>query len=375
MKAEQPFATWVEVDLKALKNNLKIIQKETGLPVMAVVKANAYGHGFIPITRAAEQAGVNWFGIARPRMALKMREEGIKSNILVLGYIAPERIEQMICLDVSLTVWTVEHIKLVEKAAANCQKIARVHLLVDSGMGRLGCHPEETSDLAQVIVDTDQIELEGLFSHLARADEADPAPTQKQGLVFQTVIKELADKDLLPEIIHMANSAGTLAHPETHFQLVRPGLIIYGLSPSEEVKLPDGIKPILSWKSVLASIKELPPDHGVSYGHVYVTSKKELIGVIPVGYADGYRRVPGNSVLINGVKAPIIGRVCMDQFMVKLENIPNPQIGDEVVLIGKQGNLEISANDLAQVWQTINYEVTCCIGARVPRIYPDKKAS
>ena len=375
MKAEQPFATWVEVDLKALKNNLKIIQKETGLPVMAVVKANAYGHGFIPITRAAEQAGVNWFGIARPRMALKMREEGIKSNILVLGYIAPERIEQMICLDVSLTVWTVEHIKLVEKAAANCQKIARVHLLVDSGMGRLGCHPEETSDLAQVIVDTDQIELEGLFSHLARADEADPAPTQKQGLVFQTVIKELADKDLLPEIIHMANSAGTLAHPETHFQLVRPGLIIYGLSPSEEVKLPDGIKPILSWKSVLASIKELPPDHGVSYGHAYVTSKKELIGVIPVGYADGYRRVPGNSVLINGVKAPIIGRVCMDQFMVKLENIPNPQIGDEVVLIGKQGNLEISANDLAQVWQTINYEVTCCIGARVPRIYPDKKAS
>ncbi len=374
MKTEQSFATWVEVDLKALKNNLKIIQKETGIPLMAVVKANGYGHGYMPVTRAAEEAGVDWFGVARPRMALKMREEGIKSKILVLVYIAPERIEQMICLDVSLAVWTVEHIKLVEKAAVNCQATARVHLLVDSGMGRLGCHPEETLDLAQLVVDTNLVELEGLFSHLARADESDPVPTQSQELVFHNVIDKLAKKDLLPDVIHMANSAGTLAHPETRFQLVRLGIIIYGLSPSEEVKLPAGIEPILSWKSVLASIKELPPDHGVSYGHAYVTTEKELIGVIPVGYADGYRRVPGNSVLINGVNAPIIGRVCMDQFMVKLENVPNPQIGDEVILVGKQGDQEISANDLARIWQTINYEVTCGIGARVPRIYPDNKA-
>ncbi len=371
MKAEQSFATWVEVDLKALKKNIKILQKETGVPLMAVVKANAYGHGYMPITRSAEESGVDWFGVARSRMALKMREEGIKSNILVLGYIAPERIEQMICLDVSLTVWTKEHINLVEKAAANCKRTARVHLLIDSGMGRLGCHPEETLFLARLAVKTVGIELEGLFSHLAKADEADQEPTRKQEKVFQKVIKALADDDLLPGIIHMANSAGSLVHPETRYQLVRPGIIIYGLSPSAEVHLPVGVEPILSWKSVLASMKELPPDHGVSYGHAYVTTKKELIGVIAVGYADGYRRCPGNSVLINGVKAPIVGRVCMDQFMVKLENVPNPQIGDEVVLIGKQGDQEISANDLARVWETVNYEVTCGIGARVPRIYPD----
>jgi alanine racemase len=371
MKAQQSFATWVEVNLKALKKNIKIIQKESGVPLMAVVKANGYGHGYIPITRSAEEAGVDWFGVARPRMALKMREEGIKSNILVLGYISPERIEQMICLDVSLTVWTREHIYLVKKFAASCQRTARVHLLIDSGMGRLGCLPEETLDLARLAVETDGIELEGLFSHLARADESDQKPTEKQEQVFQKVIKSLADADLLPGIIHMANSAGTLAHPETRFQLVRPGIIIYGLSPSEQIKLPAGIEPILSWKSVLASIKELPPGHGVSYGHAYVTTKKELIGVIPVGYADGYRRVPGNSVLINGVKAPIVGRICMDQFMVKLENVPDPQIGDEVILIGKQGDQEISVNDLARVWQTINYEVTCGIGARVPRVYPN----
>ncbi len=372
MKAEQPFATWVEVDLKALKNNIKIIRQETAVPLMAVVKANGYGHGFMPITRIAEEAGVDWFGVARPRMALKMREEGIQSNILILGYIAPERIEQMICLDVSLAIWTREHINLVKKAADNCQKTARVHLLVDSGMGRLGCHPDDTLELARLADKTDQVKLEGLFSHLAKADESDPDPTRKQEEIFLKAISILENENLLPGIIHMANSAGTLAHPKSRFHLVRPGLIIYGLSPSANVKLPTGIEPILSWKSVLASMKELPPHHGVSYGHDYVTTKKELIGVIPVGYADGYRRGLGNSVLINGVKAPIVGRVCMDQFMVKLENVPNPQIGDEVILIGKQAGQEISANDLAQVWNTINYEVTCGIGARVPRVYPER---
>ncbi len=371
MKAEQSFATWVEVDLKTLKNNIKIIRKETAVPLMAVVKANGYGHGYMPITRTAEEAGVNWFGVARPRMALKMREEGIKSNILILGYIAPERIEQMICLDVSLTIWTREHINLVEKAAVNCQSTARVHLLVDSGMGRLGCHPDDTLKLARLVDKTDRVKLEGLFSHLAKADESDPEPTRKQEQIFLKTIDVIENENLLPGIIHMANSAGTLAHPKTRFQLVRPGLIIYGLAPSTDVKLPAGIEPVLSWKSVLASMKELPPHHGVSYGHDYVTTQKELIGVIPVGYADGYRRGPGNSVLINGIKAPIVGRVCMDQFMVKLENVPNPKIGDEVILIGKQGDQEISANDLARVWQTINYEVTCGIGARVPRVYPE----
>ncbi len=371
MKAEQSFATWVEVDLETLKNNLKIIQEISKTPLMAVVKANGYGHGFMPITLAAEDAGVSWFGVARPRMAVKMRENGIQSKILVLGYIAPERIEEMICLDISLTIWTRNHLTLVARAAEKCQRTAKVHLLVDSGMGRLGCLPPEAHDLARAITEQEGVELEGLFSHLARADEADPTTTHKQEEVFQGVIKELKDANLLPAIIHMANSAGTLAHPSTRFQLTRPGIIIYGLAPSPEVPLPQGIKPILSWKSVLAAIKDLPPGHGVSYGHAYVTKTQERIGVVPVGYADGYRRVAGSSVLINGVKVPIIGRVCMDQFMVKLENVPNAQVGDEVVLIGSQGNEEISADDLARTWDTINYEVTCSIGARVPRVYPD----
>ncbi len=375
MKAQQPFATWVEVDLEILFNNIKIIQQTTRSPILAVVKANGYGHGFIPITRTAEKAGISWFGVARPRMAVKMRQEGIQANILVLGYIAPEHIEEMICLDVSLTVWTDQHLKLVAEAVRNCGSRARVHLLVDSGMGRLGCLPGEALDLARKIATADELEFEGLFSHLARADELDPGPTRRQEQVFNNVIAELGGEGLLPSIVHLANSAGSLAHPSTRHHLIRPGIILYGLAPSPEVELPTGIKPILSWKSVLASIKQLPPDHGVSYGHAYITKSSELIGVVPVGYADGYRRVPGGQVLINGVKAPIVGRVCMDQFMVKLEGIPDPQIGDEVVLIGKQGDQEITVDQLAAIWQTINYEVTCGIGARVPRIYPDTTQS
>ena len=371
MKAKHPYATWVEVDLKALKNNIKIIQDLTKTSIMAVVKANGYGHGFIPITKAAVEAGVSWFGVARPRMAVKIRQEGIQSNLLILGYICPERMQEMIELDVSLTIWTREHISQVELAAKSAGKNAKVHLLVDSGMGRLGCMPGEALSLAEMAQSSQLIHLEGLFSHLARADEKDPGTTRTQSEIFNQTIEELSTRDLLPEIIHMANSAGSLAHPDTRFNLIRPGIILYGLPPSSDVILPVGIKPVLSWKSVLASVKLLPPNHGVSYGHQYTTTKNELIGVVPLGYADGYRRIPGNEVLINGLKAPVVGRVCMDQCMIQLDGIPDPKVGDEVVLIGAQGDAVITADDVAHNWNTINYEVTCGIGSRVPRIYPD----
>ena len=371
MKNQQPNATWVEVDLNALQNNIKIIREHTQIPLMAVVKANGYGHGFISVTKAAVEAGVSWFGVARPRMAIKMRNEGIQCKLLILGYIPPERIEDMLELDVSLTVWTKEHLVQVERAAKSTKITAKVHLLVDTGMGRLGCMPEEALDLAKAATLSDNIHLEGLFSHLARADEQDPKPTIDQENKFNQIIDDLSSHDLCPDIIHMANSAGSLSHPRTRYNLIRPGIAIYGLPPSPHVQLPEGIKPVLSWKSVLASIKTLPPNHGVSYGHQYITSKEEEIGVLPLGYADGYRRIPGNEVLINGKKTSIIGRVCMDQCMIKLESIPNPQIGDEVILIGRQGNEEITVDQVAKTWNTINYEVTCGIGSRVPRIYPD----
>ena len=370
MESRDFYSNWIEVDLSAIAKNIALLGIKSGVKVMAVVKANGYGHGFIPVTKAAVKAGVKWFGIARPPIAVKMRAEGILCKILVLGYIPPDRIEEMIQLDVSLTIWTQNHLELIQEAAKRTTKSAKVHLLADTGMGRLGCMPEETLSLARSAAAAENVYLEGLFSHLARADELDTETTNQQEKKFKQIIQDLTQHDLLPEIIHMANSAGCLAHPKTHFSLIRPGIAIYGLSPSPDIQLPAGIKPVLSWKSVLASIKDLPPHHGVSYGHQYITAKKERIGVIPVGYADGYRLVPGNSVLVNGKKAPVIGRVSMDQCMIQLEGISNPEIGDEVVLIGKQGEDEITVDQVALTWNTINYEVTCGISSRVPRIFP-----
>ena len=371
MNANQTHATWVEVDLNALQNNVKIIQEITRTPTMAVVKAFAYGHGFIPVTQAAAKAGVKWFGVARPRMALKMREESIECKILVLVYISLKRIEEMIQIDVSLTIWTADHLKQVQQAASRTNRPAKVHLLVDTGMGRLGCKPEETFSLARSASAAENVYLEGLFSHLARADEPDAKTTSNQEKKFYQLVQTLDQQDLLPEIIHMANSAGSLAHPKTHFNLIRPGIAIYRLPPLSDVQLLEGIKPVLNWNSVPARIKELPPNHGVSHGHKYITTKNELIGVIPVGYADGFRRVPGNEILINGKKAPVVGQVCMDQCIVQIEGIPNPQVGDEVVLIGYQGDEEITADQVARTWNTINYEITCGISSRTPRIFPD----
>jgi alanine racemase len=241
--------------------------------------------------------------------------------------------------------------------------------LTDTGMGRLGCLPEKTRNLIKLVQDTPNITAEGLFSHLAKADEANPFTTLQQENVFREVIDDLQSHDLLPSILHLANSAGSLVYPSAHYNLIRVGIAMYGLPPSPEVTLPTGISPALQWKSVLASIKTLPPGHGVSYGHQYFTSGSEKIGVVPIGYADGYRRVPGNHVLIQGQKVPVVGRVCMDQCMVQLDGISNPQVGDEVILIGSQGNQVITADDLASTWETINYEVTCGIGSRVPRLF------
>jgi alanine racemase len=365
----QPYSTWVEVDLEVIRQNLHRIKTLTESEVMAVVKANAYGHGFLPVAQAAAAAGATWFGIARPRMALAMRQSGIEAKILILGYISPERVQEMLQIDVSLTVWTADHIHQIAQEAAKTRKTARVHILTDTGMGRLGCLPEKTKDLLKLVQETPQITAEGLFSHLATADEADSSTTLQQEKVFRQVQEDLRDHDLLPSILHLANSAGSLVYPSAHYNLIRVGIAMYGLSPSSEVDLPVGIKPALEWKSVLASIKTLPAGHGVSYGHQYFTSSTEKIGVVPLGYADGYRRVPGNHVLIQGQKVPVVGRVCMDQCMVQLDGISNPQVGDEVILIGSQGDQEISADDLARTWDTINYEVTCGIGARVPRIF------
>jgi alanine racemase len=276
----------------------------------------------------------------------------------------------MIQLGVSMTVWDPDQISLLSDAAGQLGQKARIHLKVDTGMSRIGVQPEKALDLAHLAVDTPGIEYEGLYSHFARADEKDPTSADLQCTRFEEVVESLDKKGLLPPLVHIANSAASITRGETGLSFVRLGIAMYGLPPSAECPLPDGIRPALSWKSALSQVKTLPPGRGVSYGHKYVTKAHERIGTVQVGYADGYRRTAGNVVLVGGRRVPVVGRVTMDQILVQLDEVPGTKAGDEVVLIGKQGDELITAEDVAKTWGTVNYEVICAIGARVPRLYP-----
>jgi alanine racemase len=287
----------------------------------------------------------------------------------LLGYTPPERLDDALTSRVSLTVWNAEQIEQASQAANRTGRTARLHLKVDTGMSRLGVQAGDAPALAQRLVSTPDVILEGLFTHFAKADESDPATTQSQESLFQNVLHSLESSGIQPELVHAANSAASLTRPSAHFDMVRAGIAIYGLHPSEECPLPETFRPALSWKSVLSMVKVLPPGRGLSYGHEYFTQKNERIGTIPVGYADGFRRTPGNQVLVGGQLAPIVGRVCMDQVLVQLDGVPQAREGDPVVLIGEQDGERISAEQVAKTWGTINYEVVCGIGPRVPRIY------
>jgi alanine racemase len=369
MEPARQYSTWVQVDLSAIESNLRYYLESTRRQVMAVVKANAYGHGAVAVSRAALNAGATWLAVARVEEALELREAQIDAPILILGYTPPEQIDAMIAEGVSLTVWSAEQIQAIGKIAAQLKIPARLHLKVDSGMSRLGVQLSGAVELAQAIAKHPDLKFEGLFTHFACADEPDPEPTEVQLEGFTALVDSLKKLDLRPTLIHSANSAAGLAFPRTWFDLIRVGIAMYGLNPSETRTLPGAFRPALSWKSSLAMVKTLPPGRGVSYGQIYRTTHDERIGTVPVGYADGFRRVDGNLVLVAGKKVPVVGRVTMDQIMVQLDSVPNAQVGDEVVLIGVQEDANISAEEVARRWGTINYEVTSGISKRVPRIY------
>lgn len=275
----------------------------------------------------------------------------------------------MACLveaGVALTVWSPDHLTGLPPGA-------RVHLKVDTGMSRLGVQPAEALDLARAVRELAPrgVELDGVFTHFACADDLSSPATALQQEAFAGVVAQLEVAGLRPPLVHAANSAATLAVPGTAWDLVRFGIAMYGLSPGEQVVLPEGVCPALTWKTVIAQIKDLPRGRGVSYGHTYTTGARgdhERVATLPVGYADGFRRTAGNEVLVGGRRVPVIGRVCMDQCMVRLDDVPGAQVGDEVVLIGAQGDQRITADDVAARWGTIGYEVVCGIGRRVPRI-------
>ena len=369
---EQPclkYPSWLEINLKAIENNVRLIKKISNANVMAIVKANAYGHGAVEVAKAARRGGATWCAVSNVDEAMELRQAGLVCPILILGYTPPGRTVEVITNQISITVWDEEQIQMASTVAKEIGIPVRVHLKIDTGMSRLGVQPQDTLKLLAMLDENPNVMLEAIFTHFARADEEAPTPTRQQQEVFEQVLDKIRQSKHNLPLLHAANSAATIFHPNTVYDIVRVGILMYGLPPTENMSLPPGIQQAIAWKSVLSHVKTLPPGRGISYGHIYTTIKDEKIGTVPVGYADGYRRVNGNEVLIHGKRVPVVGRVCMDQLMVQLDKVSDAQVGDEVVIIGKQGKEEITPQELAKKWNTVNYEVICGLNARAPHVY------
>jgi alanine racemase len=369
MNFHQTYSNWVEISLGAISHNVNLIKTLSGQMVMAIVKANGYGHGAVQAAQAAVKGGTHSFGVARIEEAMELRQAGISLPVLILGYTPREKYLEALINNVSMAVWNQDQIEQIAHIAQQIGTAGHLHLKIDTGMSRLGVQPNEALSLSRLLSNTPGIIYEGIFTHFAKADEDDQTVSDTQEQQFNNVLEELRFHHLLPPIVHAANSAAMLKRPSACYTAVRTGIIMYGLNPSESCLVGEDFKSALQWKSVLSQVKVLPPGRGVSYGHEYVTTHNERIGTVPVGYADGYRRIRDNHVLVNGQLVPIVGRVCMDQIMVQLDEGPQAKEGDEVILIGDQEGTTLSADDVARYWGTVNYEVVCAIGPRVPRVY------
>jgi alanine racemase len=366
-------STWIEIDLDAIRQNVARLRQIAGVPVMAVVKANGYGHGIVETARAGLEGGAAWCGVARIEEALQLRQAGIQAPVLVTGYTSPLRVPEAVSEQIVLTVYNHELADPYSSIAEKMHSRLKVHAKVDTSMGRLGIFPEDGIHFLSWLSEQRGLEVEGVFTHFASADEPEKSDTQAAVARFRRLLDELEMAGLRPPLVHAANSAATLYYPQARFNLVRCGIAMYGLHPSGDALLPEGFKPALSWKTRLASIKILPAGHGVGYNARYVTTKEESIGTIAVGYADGFRRRLGNFALLGGKRVPVLGGVCMDQCMLGLDPTMQVKVGDEVVLIGKQAETYLTAEEVAAVWGTVNYEVVCGLAARVPRFYLHEK--
>lgn len=372
-QADRP--TWVEIDLNAIGNNMQHIKALVGPQVQVLVslKADAYGHGALKVARTALHNGATMLGVATISEAIPLRDGGISAPILVFGYVPRWQMREAVRLGVTVTLYSNEAAQELSQATVDLKSIVNVHAKVDTGMGRLGIRSEHTAAIVALLREIRSLPglaLEGLYTHFANADATDQAYTYLQLERFQQIVQMLEEQGLRPPIVHAANSAAILNLPEAHFDMVRSGIIVYGLAPSAEVHLPTGFRAALSFKTQVSQVKTIPAGEGISYGCTYITEHPTRIAVLPVGYADGFRRTPQNwgYVLIHGQEAPILGRVCMDQCMVDVTHIPQTRIGDEVVLIGRQGEAALTAETVAQRLGTINYEVVSEILARVPRV-------
>ncbi|MCL6471462.1 MAG: alanine racemase [Firmicutes bacterium] len=366
---------WAEIDLSAIKHNVKQARKTIGdkVMIMAVVKANAYGHGAIPVAKAAVEAGATWLGIALPEEGIQLRRSGISQSILILSEPSIDTIPLVLEHNLTSTVFSLRFAEAISSEALLRRQTAKVHVKVDTGMNRVGLTPERAVSFIRKVRELPNIEIEGIFTHFAEADNPKSAYTDHQLRRFQTLLEELNNDGICPPIKHAANSAAVYLHPGSYFDMVRIGISMYGLHPSEATKGYVDLKPALSLKARLSFVKELACGESISYNRTYTAARDTRIGTVPAGYGDGYSRLLSNKaeVLIRGRRYPAVGNICMDQFMVDLGPDSCAEADDEVVLVGRQGNEEISVDELASILGTINYEIVCMISARVPRVYKE----
>ena len=363
--------TWLEVDLEAIAHNVRRVVEIVGpaVKVLAVLKADGYGHGAVRVARTALNNGAYCLGVASINEGLALRQAGISAPILVLGFTPAWQARELVLNGLTATVFDLDVARALSRVAGQLDNQVKVHIKVDTGMGRLGLLPDDVLPFALALRSLSHLVLEGIFTHFSVAD-VDPDYTRWQVGRFRRILDALAREGIDLPLIHAANSAAVLSLPESHFGMVRLGIAMYGLDPSPQLRCPPDFRPALSFKTEVAQVKTLAPGSYVSYGNTYQTADRQRIAVIPVGYADGFRRAPRHwgEVLVRGRRAPIVGRVCMDQTMIDVTDIADVRQGDEVVLIGEQGGESITAEEVAERLGTINYEVVSEILARVPRV-------
>ena len=363
------FNNYLTVDLDILQENFRIVQKLAGVPVMAVIKADAYGHGAV---MAAKYLNAEFYGVSSLSEALELRHAGITQPVLILGHTPMIGFKEIVAHSIRPVIFSLEDAMALSKAAAEQGLVAPFHFAVDTGMSRIGFQvTEEDADICRQIADLPNLHCEGIFSHFATADEADLTRAKTQEAAFNRFCHMLECRGLCPEIKHLDNSAGIINF-SNHYNMVRAGIILYGQDPSADVPIRElGLRPAMQWHSRIAHIKTLEPGRQISYGGDFTTTRPTRVATIPAGYGDGYRRGLSNNfhVLIRGCKAPILGRVCMDQFMVDVTDIPDAAQDDPVTLLGQNGALSITASEMGKAANSFNYEVICAITRRVPRVY------
>lgn len=363
-------AVWAQIDLDKIQHNIAEIKtKIQGHAKMcAVVKADAYGHGVIAVAKTAIGAGADYLAVAILNEAIELRNAGFKEPILILGFTPLEQSDQLVEYDIEQAVFTLEAAKALSEAAVKQNKTAKIHLKIDTGMSRIGIEPRKAGELAAEIQALPNIEIIGMFSHFAKADYEDKTFAYEQLNNFKEAIALIEEKGIHILIKHIANSAAILEMPEAHFDMVRAGVILYGLWPSDEVKPCIDLQPAMQLRAKVAYVKTLPVGRGIGYGQIFQTERESKIATIPIGYADGWTRMLTGKVkvAIHGHLVPIVGKICMDQCMADVTDIGEVKIGDDVVLFG---NDLVTIDDIANLLGTINYEVVCMVGKRVPRVY------